>query len=153
MNGPPISTDNPTGQDRQPAANGTSEPLGDGHIVGNLTRDPDLKFTGSGRAVVKVTVAYTPRIRAANGIDWVDGETEFYGVNAWGRMAENVAEYLRQGDRVLAAGTWHKRTYEANDGQMRTVVELTARDLGPSMLFRGARVVRPRPTQDSGPRG
>lgn len=118
------------------------EALGDGHISGNLTADPELRYTPTGRAVCRLRVAYTPRVLDPDGGKWTDGATEFYNLDAWGTQGENAAEYLQRGDRIVACGQWQRRTYEDADGNSRSVIEMQVRDLGPSLLFRGARVVR-----------
>lgn len=127
----------PKGDDRQP------EDLGDGYIVGNLTEDPELRFTPTGRAVAKLRVAYTTRIKDPESNRWSDGETEFYTVTVWGQQGEHCAEHLQRGDRIVAAGSWVKRFWTDREDNERESVELTARDIGPSLLFRGAIVKRP----------
>jgi len=124
-----------------PSAN-PREALGDGHISGNLTADPELRYTPTGRAVCRLRVAYTPRVLDPDTQKWTDGATEFYNLDAWGQQGENAAENLQRGDRIVACGQWQRRSYEDNDGNARSVIEMQVRDLGPSLLFRGARIIR-----------
>lgn len=116
---------------------------GPGSVSGNLTADPDLRFTASGRAVSNLRVAYSERVRNPQTQEWEDSDPAFYDVTCWGQLAENTAEHLQRGDRVVAEGRWTETEWTDKDGVVRTKIVLTARDLGPSMLFRGARVQRP----------
>lgn len=118
------------------------EQVGAGHIMGNLTQDPELRFTPSGRAVCQLRLAYTPRVQDDDGKGWHDGPTEFYDVSVWGKQGERCAELLARGDRVVAAGTWTREQYVNRQGEEAEVVRLTAQDVGPSLLFRGATVNR-----------
>lgn len=129
------------------------ESLGDGFIMGNLTADPELRFTPSGRAVVSLRVAFSQRVRDDATGQWHDSEPEFYDVQAWGTQAENAAECLQRGDRIVAAGGWQREHYLNRDGEPRTVVRLVARDLGASMLFRQVRVQRSNRRGPTGPAG
>jgi single-strand DNA-binding protein len=131
-------------QDQQATTPGASprETLGDGHVSGNLTADPELRYTPTGRAVCRLRVAYTPRVLDPDTGRWSDGATEFYSLDAWGQQGENCAENLQRGDRIVACGQWQRRTYEDADGNSRSVIEMQVRDLGPSLLFRGARIIR-----------
>lgn len=110
-------------------------------IVGNLTADPELKFTPSGAAVVNFTVASTPRTfdKASNG--WKDGETLFMRCSLWREAAENVAESLTKGTSVIVVGRLVQRSYD-KDGEKRTVVELQVDEVGPSLRFATAQVTR-----------
>lgn len=145
----------PTGteQAHQEAQNRPPAPkmLGEGHIMGNLTDDPELRFTPTGRAVAKMSVAYTPRVKNDQTGKWDDGPVEFYTLNVWGQQAERAAEFLQRGDRVVAAGTWTERTWEDREGKPRVSVELTCRDVGPSLLFKGATIHRPQNGQEAAP--
>lgn len=116
--------------------------LGEGHVSGNLTQDPDIRFTPTGRAVAKLRVAYSPRIKDPATNTWRDGEPTFYDVDVWGKQGENCAEALQRGDRIVACGEWFRRTWETREGERRTSVSLTARDVGPSLLFKLAAVAR-----------
>lgn len=101
-------------------------------IVGNLTSDPELRFTASGAAVVNFTIASTPRHKNAQG-DWVDGDTLFIKCTLWRQAAENAAESLRKGTRVIATGKLASRTFETREGEKRTVIELDVDEVGPSL--------------------
>lgn len=147
MNAPITQTGNPEARQQGQRADHPTEDLGEGHVMGNLTDDPELRFTGTGRAVARLRVAYTPRVKDDASGRWKDGDTEFYDINAWGPQGERCAEHLQRGDRVVATGTWTKRKWEDREGKERESVELTARDIGPSLLFRGAAIVRERPGQ------
>lgn len=116
-------------------------------VVGNLTADPELRFTPSGAAVVNFTVASTPRHKNAAG-DWVDGETLFLKCSIWRQAAENVAESLCKGNRVIATGKLASRTFETREGEKRTVVELDVDEVGPSL--KNATAVVSRTVQASG---
>lgn len=116
---------------------------GPGSVAGNLTADPDLKFTPSGRAVTTARVAVSERVKDDRTGEWKDGETSYYNVICWGNLAENMCEFTRKGDRVVAEGRWTERSWTTNEGEDKTITELVARDCGPSMMFRGARPVRP----------
>lgn len=116
-------------------------------VVGNLTADPELRFTASGAAVVNFTIASTPRHKNAAG-DWVDGDTLFMKCTIWRQAAENVAESLRKGNRVIATGKLASRTFETREGEKRTVVELDVDEVGPSL--KNATAVVSRTVQASG---
>lgn len=116
-------------------------------VVGNLTADPELRFTPSGAAVVNFTIASTPRHKNAAG-DWVDGDTLFLKCSIWRQAAENVAESLRKGNRVIATGKLASRTFETREGEKRTVVELDVDEVGPSL--KNATAVVSRTVQASG---
>ncbi len=108
-------------------------------IVGNLTDDPDLKFIGTGDATVKFTLAHTPRIKR-NG-EWVDGEVTFMDCIAWRQLAENIAETLRKGHRVIAQGTLRtERWKDKESGQTRTKVVMDVQFAGPEITFATANV-------------
>ena len=117
-------------------------------IVGNLTGDPELRFTTSGDPVANFTVAATPRTKSTAG-DWEDGETIFFACSAWRRMSVNVAESLNKGMRVLVQGRLKQRTYTTREGEKRTSLDLDVDEIGPSLSFATAVVTRctndPRP--------
>ncbi|MGH2659837.1 MAG: single-stranded DNA-binding protein [Actinomycetota bacterium] len=108
-------------------------------IVGNLTDDPELRYTPNGAAVVNFSVAVTPRIRDEGG-GWKDGDTSFFRVNAWRTLAENAAESLTRGARVLVVGRLRQRSWETAEGERRSVVEIEADELGPSLRWATAKV-------------
>ncbi|WP_152185273.1 single-stranded DNA-binding protein [Segeticoccus rhizosphaerae] len=108
-------------------------------IIGNLTADPELRFTPSGAAVANFTVASTPRMFDRQSNEWKDGETLFMRCSIWRDAAENVAESLQRGTRVIVSGRLKQRSYE-KDGQQRTVVEMEADEVGPSLKYATAKV-------------
>jgi single-strand DNA-binding protein len=103
-------------------------------LVGNATKDPDLRFTNSGVPVVSFGVAVSKRVRDDAG-NWVDGATSFFDVSAWKKLAENVAESITKGSRVVVTGRIEQRTYKGNDGSDRTVFEVTADEVAISLFF------------------
>ena len=111
-------------------------------IIGNLTADPELRFTPSGAAVADFTIASTPRRFDKNANEWRDGETLFMRCSIWREAAENVAESLRKGMRVIAVGNLVQRSYDDRDGNKRTVVELQVEEVGPSLRKAKAVVTR-----------
>jgi single-strand DNA-binding protein len=116
-------------------------------VVGNLTDDPELRFTSSGAAVANFTVASTPRFFDKQTNDWKDGDALFLRCSIWRQAAENVAESLHKGTRVIVQGRLTQRSYETKEGEKRTVVELQVDEIGPSLTFATAKVNR---TQRSG---
>jgi len=110
-------------------------------VVGNLTGDPELRFIQSGAAVVNFTVASTPRTFERQTNEWKDGETLFMRCSLWREAAENVAESLTKGMRVIVTGRLVARSYEAN-GEKRTVTELQVDEVGPSLRYATAKVTR-----------
>ncbi|MFO7243667.1 MAG: single-stranded DNA-binding protein [Actinomycetes bacterium] len=110
-------------------------------VVGNLTSDPELRFIQSGAAVVNFTVASTPRTFDRQSNEWKDGETLFMRCSLWREAAENVAESLTKGMRVIVTGRLVSRSYEAN-GEKRTVIELQVDEVGPSLRYATAKVTR-----------
>jgi single-strand DNA-binding protein len=104
-------------------------------IVGNLTADPELRFTPSGAAVASFTVASTPRQFDRQSGEWKDGEALFMRCNIWRKPAENVAETLAHGSRVIVSGHLKQRSYDTLEGEKRTVVELEVDEVGPSLKF------------------
>lgn len=119
-----------------------NEDKGPGSVSGNLTKDPELRYTQTGRAVCNLRVASSERVRNEKTGQWEDGPTAFFDVQCWGNLAENVTEHLAKADRIVAEGRWMQTTYEDGEGKPQQRVYLQARDLGPSMIFRGARPVR-----------
>jgi single-strand DNA-binding protein len=116
-------------------------------VVGNLTNDPELRFTPSGSAVANFTIASTPRTFDRQSNDWKDGETLFLRASVWREAAENVAETLTKGTRVVAQGRLKSRSYDTKEGEKRTVMELEVDEIGPSLRYASAKVTR---TQRSG---
>ena len=111
-------------------------------LVGNLTNDPELKFTPSGAAVANFTVASTPRTFDRQTNEWKDGEALFIRCDAWRQLAENVASSLQKGQRVIVTGALKVRNYERQDGSKGTSVEMTVDEIGPSLKFATASVTR-----------
>lgn len=109
-------------------------------VVGNITADPDLRFTPSGQAVSNFTIASTPRSYDKNKQEWVDGEALFLRCSIWRDAAENVAETLIRGTRVIATGKLKQRSYETKEGEKRTAVELEVDEIGPSLRYATAKV-------------
>ncbi len=109
-------------------------------VVGNLTADPELRFTPSGAAVANFTVASTPRILDRQSGEWKDGEALFMRCNIWREAAENVAESLSRGSRVIVTGRLKQRSYETREGEKRTVVEVEVEEIGPSLKYATAKV-------------
>jgi single-strand DNA-binding protein len=111
-------------------------------IIGNLTNDPELRFTPSGAAVANFTVASTPRTFDRQSNDWKDGETLFMRCSVWRDAAENVAESLQRGSRVLVTGRLRSRTYDTKEGEKRTVIEMEVDEVGPSLRYATAKVAK-----------
>jgi single-strand DNA-binding protein len=111
-------------------------------VVGNLTADPELRFTPTGAAVANFTVASTPRTFDRQTNEWKDGEALFLRCNIWREAAENVAESLTRGSRVIVTGRLKQRSYETREGEKRTVVELEVDEIGPSLRYSTAKVNR-----------
>ncbi|WP_285487825.1 single-stranded DNA-binding protein [Amycolatopsis taiwanensis] len=109
-------------------------------LVGNLTADPELRFTPSGAAVANFTVASTPRTFDRATGEWKDGEALFMRCNIWRQAAENVAESLTRGARVVVQGRLKQRSFETKEGEKRTVVELEVDEIGPSLRYATAKV-------------
>jgi len=116
-------------------------------VIGNLTNDPELRFTPSGSAVANFTIASTPRTFDRQSNEWKDGETLFLRAAVWREAAENVAESLTKGMRVIVSGRLKSRSYETKEGEKRTVIELEVDEIGPSLRYANAKVNR---TQRSG---
>lgn len=111
-------------------------------VVGNLTSDPELRYTQNGLAVANFTIASTPRNfdRASN--DWKDGEALFLRASVWREFAEHVAGSLTKGSRVIATGRLKQRSYETSEGEKRTAIELEIDEIGPSLRYATAHVTR-----------
>jgi single-strand DNA-binding protein len=111
-------------------------------VIGNLTNDPELRFTPSGQAVASFTIASTPRTMDRQTNEWKDGDTLFLRCSVWRQAAENVAESLHKGFRVIVQGRLKQRSFETREGEKRTVVELDVDEVGPSLRSATARVNR-----------
>jgi single-strand DNA-binding protein len=125
--------------------------------VGNLTADPELRFTNAGIPVTAFTVASSPRVYDQASGQWKDGDTLFLRCSAWRHLAEHAAESLEKGMRVIVTGRLRQRDYEAADGTRRTVCELDADDIGPSLKWATAKIAKasrdkvPHPAGQPGP--
>ena len=111
-------------------------------LVGNLTRDPELRYTPNGAALVKFGVAVSRRVKDDVTGQWKDAETSFFDVTAWRQLAENVAETLTQGSRVVVVGRLRTNSWETPEGEKRSVTEVEADEIGPSLKFATAKVER-----------
>ena len=112
------------------------------NIVGNLTEDPELRYTPNGAAVVNFRVAVNRRIKDEATGQWKDGDASYFTVNAWRGLAENVAESLSRGTRVVVVGSLRMRSYETRDGEKRTVYEIEADEVAPSLRWAKATIER-----------
>ena len=115
----------------------------DGSLSGNVTMEPELRFTPNGRAVAMVNVAVNERVKNEETGEWEDTDPEFFRINIWGDQAERAVECFNKGDRIVAVGYFQDRTYTGKDGERHTSTEFTARDIGPSLLFKDAMIKRP----------
>ena len=111
-------------------------------VTGNLTADPELRFTNSGQAVASFTIAHTPRYRDTASGEWTDGETWFVPCSAWRDLADNVCGSLTKGHAVMATGRLRARSWENDTGDKRTRVEMTVDDIGPSLRRATAKVIK-----------
>ena len=110
-------------------------------LVGNLTDDPELRYTANGAAVCKIRIAVNRRIQGPDG-QWKDGEASYFSINCWRGLAENAAETLTRGTRVLVAGRLNFRSWENQEGEKRSAVEVEADEVGPSLKWATAKVER-----------
>jgi single-strand DNA-binding protein len=111
-------------------------------VVGNLVSDPELRYTPTGVAVANFRIASTPRTFDRQANEWKDGDSLFLTCNVWRQAAENVAESLQRGMRVIVQGRLHQRSYETREGEKRTVFEVEVDDVGPSMRNASAKVTK-----------
>jgi len=109
-------------------------------LVGNLTADPDLRFTAAGAAIATFTVASTPRVYDRQEGQWKDGEALFMRCGVWREAAEHVADTLSRGSRVIVTGRLKQRSFETRDGDKRTVIEVEVDEVGPSLRYTGATI-------------
>ena len=119
-------------------------------VVGNLTDDPELRFTPSGAAVANFRIASTPRYLDKASGEWKDGDPLFLPCNIWRDAAENVAESLKRGTRVIVTGRLRQRSYETREGEKRTVYELEVDEIGPSLRFARTKVMKMARTTEPG---
>jgi single-strand DNA-binding protein len=111
-------------------------------IIGNLVNDPELRYTPTGQAVATFRVASTPRFMDRTTNEWKDGDSLFLSCNVWRQAAENVAESLQRGMRVIVSGRLRQRSYETKEGEKRTVYEIEVDEVGPSLRNASAKVTR-----------
>jgi single-strand DNA-binding protein len=111
-------------------------------VIGNLTSDPELRWTPSGAAVANFTIASTPRTLDRQTQEWKDGEALFLRCSVWRQAAENVAESLTRGSRVMAQGRLKQRSFDTKEGEKRTVIELEVDEVGPSLRYATATIAR-----------
>lgn len=111
-------------------------------VIGNVTGDPELRFTPSGAAVANFTVASTPRTFDRQANEWKDGESLFLRCSIWRDAAEHVAESITRGTRVVVVGALKSRSYETKEGEKRTVIELEVEEIGPSLRYATAKIVK-----------
>ncbi|MBK7822354.1 MAG: single-stranded DNA-binding protein [Tessaracoccus sp.] len=111
-------------------------------LIGNLTSDPELRFTPNGAAVANFTVASTPRTFDRQTNEWRDGDSMFINCSVWRQYAENVAESLSKGTRVIVSGRLKARSYETREGEKRTVFEVDVDEVGPALRYATAKVTR-----------
>jgi single-strand DNA-binding protein len=119
-------------------------------VVGNLVADPELRFTPAGQPVATFRIASTPRLMDRQTNEWKDGDSLFLSCNVWRQAAENVAESLQRGMRVIVTGRLKQRNYETKEGEKRTVYEVEVDDVGPSLRNASAKVTRANRTGGSG---
>jgi single-strand DNA-binding protein len=122
-------------------------------IAGNLVDDPELRFTPSGQPVARFRVASTPRFRDNSTGEWKDGDSLFLTCNVWRQAAENAAESLTRGTRVIVSGRLRQRSYETKEGEKRTVYEVEVDDVGPSLRNASAKVNKVARNGSAGPGG
>ncbi len=122
-------------------------------VIGNLTNDPELRFTPNGAAVASFTVASTPRTFDRQSNEWKDGDTLFLRCTVWRQAAENVAESLHKGTRVIVQGRLKQRSFETREGEKRTVYELDADEVGASLRSATARINKAGRTGGNGSAG
>jgi single-strand DNA-binding protein len=120
-------------------------------VTGNLTSDPELRYTPSGAAVCNFRIASTPRAFDKNTNEWKDGDSLFLGCNVWRQQGENCAESLQRGMRVIVTGRLKQRSYETKEGEKRTVYEIEGDDVGPSLKNATAKVNKSERSRNDGP--
>lgn len=125
-----------------PKADTGRKDLGPGSLAGNLTEDPELRYTPMGKAVASLRVAVSERVYNEHTSAWEDAPAKFFTVTCWPPMAERVAEYLQRGQRIVAEGRWESQSWEDKDGVVQERVAFVATDLGPSLKWDGARVIK-----------
>lgn len=119
-------------------------------VIGNLTSDPELRYTQNGKAVANLTIASTPRTFDRQKNEWIDGEALFLRSSVWNEFAEHVAGSLTKGTRVIAQGRLKQRSYETKEGEKRTSYELDIDEIGPSLRYATASVTRAQDNRNQG---
>jgi single-strand DNA-binding protein len=119
-------------------------------IIGNVTRDPELRFTTGGTAVCSFGVAWTPRRRNSQTGEWEDGDTSFFNCSAWRDLGENIAASITKGNRVVVTGSVRARDWEDRDGNKRTSIEIDVDDCAPSLRWAQAQIERTSRSSGSG---
>lgn len=119
-------------------------------VIGNLTADPELRYTQNGLAVANFTIASTPRTFDRQANEWKDGEALFLRASVWREFAEHVAGSLVKGSRVIAQGVLKQRSYETKEGEKRTAIELEIDEIGPSLRYATAQVTRTQSSRQGG---
>lgn len=132
----------PPKADTPPKAGTGRKDMGAGSLAGNLTEDPELRYTPSGKAVASCRVAVQDRVYNEHTKAWEDSPAQFFTVTCWPPLAERVAEYLQRGQRIVAEGRWESQSWEDKEGNVQERVAFVAADLGPSLKWAGARVIR-----------
>ena len=122
-------------------------------VVGNIVADPELRYTPNGAAVANFRVASTPRRYDSQSNQWVDGDALFLTCNVWRQAAENVANSLRKGDRVIVNGRLRQRSYESKEGERRSVFEVEVDEVGPSLKYATANIQKSAPSGSQSSRG
>jgi len=122
-------------------------------VVGNLTSDPELRYTQNGLAVANFTIASTPRTLDRGSNEWKDGEALFLRASVWREFAEHVASSLTKGSRVIVQGRLKQRSYETKEGEKRTSFELDVDEIGPSLRYATAQITRSSSSRDGGQQG
>lgn len=130
-----------TAQKQAESSKSKVEDLGPGSLAGNLTKDPELRFTPSGIPVATLRVAVAERVQDPRTRQWTEKPAEYFTIECWRGLAENVAEHLSKGHRIVAEGLWRQVTWTDKDGNDQQKLIFAARELGPSLLFTGARVL------------
>jgi single-strand DNA-binding protein len=137
---PPGVTGDTAKQQAKSSANQVKD-LGPGSLAGNLTKDPELRFTPSGIAVATLRVAVAERVQDPKTKEWTESPAEFFTVECWRALAEHVTEHLKKSHRIVAEGMWRQVNWTDKDGEPQEKLVFAARELGPSLLFTGARVL------------
>lgn len=137
---PPRQAAPPPPKQEQKKPDTTRKDEGPGSLAGNLTRDPELRYTSAGRAVCSLRVAVSERRKNARTGEWEDGPAAFFDVTAWAPLAEHAAECLSSGQRIVAEGRWESQSWEDKEGNVQERIVLVASDLGPSLKWTDVKI-------------